>query len=55
MVETRAAHALGMTMFTMPLNNFGDEVQVVDPKGVIRHQVSYTAAQVQPGMAIAFQ
>jgi hypothetical protein len=36
----------------MPLNNSGDDVQLVDPQGVVRHQVSYTAAQVQLGVTI---
>ena len=43
-----------MTMFSMPLNNLGDEVQVVDPLGVVRHQVRYEAALVQPGVTVSF-
>lgn len=34
---------------TMPLNNAGDEVSLIDPGGAVRHTVSYGASQVQPG------
>jgi hypothetical protein len=43
-----------MTSFSMPLNNSGDTVQVVDPQGVVRHEVRYEAAQVQPGVTVSF-
>ena len=29
-------------------------VRVVDPQGVIRHEVQYGAAQVQPGVTVTF-
>src|SRR5262249_42015406 len=38
----------------MPLNNSGDSIALVDPSGNIRHQVSYTGAQVSPGAVITF-
>jgi endonuclease/exonuclease/phosphatase family metal-dependent hydrolase len=43
-----------MTVFTMPLNNSGDEVFLIDPQGNIRHKVRYEGSQVQPGVVIAF-
>ena len=43
-----------MTTFTMPLNNSGDEVFLIDPQGNIKHKVRYEASQVQPGAVITF-
>lgn len=54
-VAAGATVTITMATFSMPLNNSGDEVQVVDPSGVVRHQVRYEAAQVQPGVTLAFQ
>jgi hypothetical protein len=34
---------------TMPLNNDGDEVLLIDPVGVVRCRVEYTGQQVQIG------
>jgi Lamin Tail Domain len=43
-----------MTASTMPLNNAGDEVFLIDPQGNIKHKVRYDASQVQPGAVITF-
>lgn len=39
---------------TMPLNNDGDEVSLIDPQANVRHQVSYTGMQAQSGVRITF-
>lgn len=44
-----------MTQFTMPLNNSGDSVTLLDDQGQERDQVTYQASQVQQGKVIAFQ
>jgi hypothetical protein len=41
--------------FSMPLNNSGDDVSLLDPHGQIRHHVSYTVAQAQAGNVVAFE
>jgi len=38
-----------MTTPTMPLNNDGDTVLLIDPAGVLRCRVEYTAEQVRAG------
>ena len=38
-----------MTTPTMPLNNDGDTVLLIDPAGVVRSRVEYTGEQVQRG------
>jgi endonuclease/exonuclease/phosphatase family metal-dependent hydrolase len=37
---------------TMPLNNSGDEVFLIDKSGMNRHKISYEAGQVQSGVVI---
>jgi hypothetical protein len=54
MIGAGATSTVTMTTSSMPLNNAGDEVQVVDPQGVVRHQVQYQVSQVHPGVTIAF-
>jgi hypothetical protein len=51
-----AQQPLTITMreFSMPLNNSGDDVSLLDPQGQVRHHVSYTAAQAQPGQMVTF-
>ena len=50
----KAGKALDMTMneATMPLNNNGDTVVLIDPTGVGRSRVSYTASEVRSGVVI---
>jgi hypothetical protein len=43
-----------MTTPTMPLNNDGDTVLLIDPAGVLRSRVEYTAEQVRVGKWIEF-
>ena len=38
-----------MTTATMSLNNDGDTVRMIDPAGVVRCRVEYTAEQVRVG------
>jgi hypothetical protein len=38
-----------MTTPTMPLNNDGDTVLLIDPAGVLRCRVEYNGEQVQVG------
>ena len=39
---------------SMPLNNDGDDVRLVDADGIARSKVSYTADQVRPGVVLRF-
>ena len=41
-----------MRAFSMPLNNLGDEVSLLDPLGQVRQHVSYTAVQVGSGTVV---
>ena len=51
-----AVNQLVITMgdFSMPLNNSGDEVALIDDLGVVRHQVEYAGSQVTAGGVISF-
>ena len=44
-----------MRKFSMPLNNAGDDVSLLDPQGQIRHHVSYTTAQAASGQVVTFE
>ena len=44
-----------LTPNSMPLNNTGDDVLLIDPQGQTRHQVSYSAVDAQPGRVIVIQ
>jgi Lamin Tail Domain len=52
-----AQQQLTITMreFSMPLNNSGDDVSLLDPQGQVRHHVSYTAAQAASGTVVTFE
>ena len=39
---------------SMPLNNDGDDVLLVDAKGVVRSKVSYAADRAHPGVVVRF-
>jgi hypothetical protein len=43
-----------MSVFSMPLNDSGDDVSLIDPQGNVVHQVSYTGSQVQAGQVVTF-
>ena len=44
-----------MLEFSMPLNNAGDDITLLDDGGNVRHHVTYTAAEVLPGVTINFE
>jgi hypothetical protein len=44
-----------MREFSMPLNNSGDDVSLIDPQGQVRDHVSYSAAQAPPGQMVTFE
>ncbi len=52
--RVEAGKALDVTMHeaTMPLNNDGDTVVLIDPTGVGRSRVSYAASEVRSGVVI---
>jgi endonuclease/exonuclease/phosphatase family metal-dependent hydrolase len=52
-----AQQPLTITMheFSMPLNNSGDDVSILDPQGQVRHHVSYLAIQAASGMIVTFE
>ena len=39
---------------TMPLNNSGDDVKLVNPQGITKQMLSYTASQADEGAVITF-
>ena len=43
-----------MTEPTMPLNNDGDEVLLIDPEGVVRSRVAYSKDEVRSGKWVVF-
>jgi hypothetical protein len=43
-----------MTDVSMPLNNNGDEVLLIDADRVGRNHVSYVESQVRPGITLRF-
>ncbi len=47
-----SARTVTLSPNTMPLNNSGDEVFLVDQNGMIRHKVTYAAGQVQSGVVL---
>jgi endonuclease/exonuclease/phosphatase family metal-dependent hydrolase len=40
---------------SVPLNNDGDDLSLIDPQNQIKHRVTYTGAQAQSGQRITFQ
>jgi hypothetical protein len=52
-----AQQPLTITMreFSMPLNNSGDDVSLLDPQSQVRHHVGYTAAQAASGAVVIFE
>lgn len=43
-----------MTNSSMPPNNDGNTVMLIDGSSVVRHQVSYTAENMKSGVPVAF-
>jgi lamin tail-like protein len=52
-----AQQQLTITMreFSMPLNNSGNDVSLLDPQGQVRHHVSYSAGQAASGAVVTFE
>jgi hypothetical protein len=44
-----------MREYSMPLNNAGDDVSLINPPGQVRHHVSYTTAQAASGTVVTFE
>jgi hypothetical protein len=53
-IAAGATRAITMSVFSMPLNNSGDDVSLIDPQGHVVHHVSYTGNQVQTGQVVTF-
>ena len=53
-VQTATPLVITMGVFSMPLNNSGDEVSLIDDQGIVRHQVEYQGSQVTAGGVISF-
>ncbi|MEO2014839.1 MAG: thermonuclease family protein [Fuerstiella sp.] len=53
-VESGKPLTVTMTDATMPLNNNGDDVVLIDADGVGRSKVSYKASQVKSGVTLRF-
>jgi len=53
-VDPRTSSVVTMTEATMPLNNNGDEVLLIDTGNVGRSRVSYTENQVRSGVTLRF-
>jgi endonuclease YncB( thermonuclease family) len=53
-VEPRMPLVVTMTKSTMPLNNNGDEVLLIDHDDVVRSRVTYTGEQVRAGVTLRF-
>ena len=53
-VEQKGQVVVTMADPTMPLNNNGDDVLLVDTDGIVRSKVSYTEGQVRSGRVLRF-
>jgi len=53
-VQTATPLVITMDVFSMPLNNSGDEVSLIDDQGIVRNQVEYQGSQVTAGGVISF-
>ena len=54
-IHKRGKLVVTMTKPSMPLNNNGDEVWLIDPDGVARSTVAYDAEQVRAGAVLLFE
>ncbi len=52
MVAAKKSLVVTMTESTMPLNNNGDEILLIDAQNVVRSQVRYTSDQVRSGVTL---
>ena len=53
-VPAQGTLLITMQEASMPLNNSGDDVSLLDPQGRLQHHVSYPAAAAQPGNVVTF-
>ncbi|MCI0724766.1 MAG: lamin tail domain-containing protein [Acidobacteria bacterium] len=53
-IAAGGTRAITMSVSSMPLNNSGDDVSLIDNQGNVRHHVSYTSGQAQPGAIVSF-
>jgi hypothetical protein len=51
-IASSSKRTITLSPGTMPLNNSGDEVFLIDAGGMIRHKVTYSATQVQVGIVL---
>jgi hypothetical protein len=54
-IPSQESLTITMHTFSMPLNNSGDDVSLLDPQGQVRHHVSYTAGQATSGTVVTFE
>lgn len=54
-VSSNNTLVITMTTFSMPLNNSGDDISLIDAQNNTRHHVSYTSSQVRPGALVEFE
>ncbi len=54
-VEAGGTRVITLPRNSVPLNNSGDDVALIDDRGEVRHRVTYAANQVRPGQEVAFE
>ncbi len=54
-VPAHAELTITMDVFSMPLNNTGDEVWLIDADGLTRHHIAYERRDVDEGVFITFR
>jgi endonuclease/exonuclease/phosphatase family metal-dependent hydrolase len=54
-IPARDQLTITMRVFSMPLNNSGDDVSLLDPQGQVRHHVSYAVAQAGSGTVVTVE
>ena len=54
-IPAREQLTITMRAFSMPLNNSGDDVSLLDPQGQVRHHISHTAAQAASGTVMTVE
>jgi hypothetical protein len=55
LVPAQQQLTITMREFSMPLNNPGDDVSLLDPQGQVRHHVSYSVTQAASGAVVTFE
>jgi endonuclease/exonuclease/phosphatase family metal-dependent hydrolase len=54
-VPSNNSLTITMTTFSMPLNNSGDDISLIDNQSNSKHHVSYTSSQVKSGVVVNFE